>query len=170
MNSYDPLNVERLTRSGKRVATIERDWTLAPRCEFERYSAYMRDSGFNDVLDFVFWRDGTAFAGLGLLKAPEDPPITCETLRIAWSMQPYLEFNLARHPDQRDHARKLRMRQIFGLTDREIEIADQIVKGLTNQEIADELCISIGTVKTHLLNIFQKTDVSNRTMLSARLQ
>lgn len=53
----------------------------------------------------------------------------------------------------------------FGLTSRELEIALLIMDGLTNQDIADKLYISIKTVKTHIYNIYQKLDIKNRTEL-----
>jgi DNA-binding CsgD family transcriptional regulator len=50
-----------------------------------------------------------------------------------------------------------------GLTDREVEIVRLLRDGLTNQEIADRLVISTGTVRTHLENIFGKLGVHSRT-------
>lgn len=169
MKAYDPLNVERLISSRKRVATMGNDRYLAPDNEFERYSIFMQDSGFRDVMDFVFWNGEEAFAGLGIMKSPDDPPITSDDLRVGWAMQRYLEFNLARHPQQREYQRQRRLRKVYGLTTREVEIADLISVGLTNQDIAEDLGIGLGTVKTHLLRVFRKLDVSNRTMLSMRI-
>ena len=48
------------------------------------------------------------------------------------------------------------------LTTREKEILDKIAQGSRNKDIADELYISLHTVKTHIYNIFKKIDVSNR--------
>lgn len=51
------------------------------------------------------------------------------------------------------------------LTQREKEILTLIVKGHSNQEIADQLYISIPTVKTHRSNILAKCDVKNTASL-----
>ncbi|UCG13378.1 MAG: DNA-binding response regulator [Deltaproteobacteria bacterium] len=48
------------------------------------------------------------------------------------------------------------------LTAREVEILALVAVGARNDEIADKLCISAHTVKTHLYNIFKKIDVPNR--------
>ncbi|MFH2114559.1 MAG: LuxR C-terminal-related transcriptional regulator, partial [Spirochaetota bacterium] len=49
-----------------------------------------------------------------------------------------------------------------GLTKREQEIIRLLLKGKTNPQIADELCISLATVKTHLFKAFRKLGVDNR--------
>lgn len=48
------------------------------------------------------------------------------------------------------------------LTDREREILNLIAAGLTNQAIADQLIIEVGTVKNHIHSIFDKLNVSSR--------
>lgn len=61
---------------------------------------------------------------------------------------------------------RLRKRDAFvaayHLTDREGELLDMMLAGKSNQEIGDALFISVGTVKNHLHNIYQKTGVSGR--------
>ncbi len=49
------------------------------------------------------------------------------------------------------------------LTEREIEILQQVALGKTNQEIADQLVLSERTVRTHITNILGKLRLSNRT-------
>jgi len=51
----------------------------------------------------------------------------------------------------------------YGLTNREQEISALMIEGKGNKEIADELYISIKTVRNHIYNIFQKFKVNNRT-------
>ena len=48
------------------------------------------------------------------------------------------------------------------LTQRETEILALVAVGARNEEVADELCISPHTVKSHLHNIFKKIEVPNR--------
>lgn len=51
------------------------------------------------------------------------------------------------------------------LTAREIELIRWIARGLRNREIADQLCISEGTVKVHLHHIYEKLGVDGRLAL-----
>jgi DNA-binding CsgD family transcriptional regulator len=53
-----------------------------------------------------------------------------------------------------------------GITKREAEIVELICLGKTNQEIADQLFISLTTVKDHNYSTFQKLGVRNRTELT----
>lgn len=53
----------------------------------------------------------------------------------------------------------------YQFTTREQDIFALLLKNMNNQEISDELVISIGTAKTHVHNIFQKIGVSKRQQL-----
>jgi LuxR family maltose regulon positive regulatory protein len=54
------------------------------------------------------------------------------------------------------------------LSEREIEVLGYIAQGLTNQEIAQELILSLYTVKSHARNIYSKLEVKNRTEAVAK--
>lgn len=56
------------------------------------------------------------------------------------------------------------------LTRRELDVLKQVVKGLSNKEIADTLFLSIYTVKTHLKSIFSKMSVARRTQAAKLAQ
>lgn len=53
----------------------------------------------------------------------------------------------------------------FGITEREGEILRLLLEGKSNQEIADRLLISIGTVKAHVHSIYGKLEVTRRSQL-----
>jgi len=53
------------------------------------------------------------------------------------------------------------------LTDRERQIMCLVSEGLSNKEIGRRLNIADGTIKQHLHHIYQKLEISNRTVLAA---
>ena len=54
------------------------------------------------------------------------------------------------------------------VTGRELEVLRLLAVGASNRQIAQELVLVTGTVKAHLLNIYRKLDVHNRTQAVAR--
>ena len=51
----------------------------------------------------------------------------------------------------------------LGISKRELDVLHQILLGLSNQEIADSLFVSLNTIKTHISNLFGKLNVDRRT-------
>jgi DNA-binding CsgD family transcriptional regulator/pimeloyl-ACP methyl ester carboxylesterase len=65
-----------------------------------------------------------------------------------------------------DESRKPGANVMAGLSAREIEVLRLVAAGRSNQQIADELVISLNTVRRHVSNVFDKTGVANRTEAS----
>jgi LuxR family maltose regulon positive regulatory protein len=65
-------------------------------------------------------------------------------------------LDTAAHSDQRQHPAD-------ALTEREIEVLKHIAAGASNQDIAEMLVISVGTVKSHVHRLMNKLDAQNRT-------
>jgi DNA-binding NarL/FixJ family response regulator len=75
--------------------------------------------------------------------APMTPSIANRTLEL---------FRDKIHPPQAE----------WGLTAREKEILDYLAEGYTYQNIASKLYISISTVRTHIMNIYEKLQVNSK--------
>jgi DNA-binding NarL/FixJ family response regulator len=58
---------------------------------------------------------------------------------------------------------RMRMPEIENLSEREIEVLQRVARGNSNREIGRHLHISTATVKTHLVHIFDKLGVADRT-------
>jgi DNA-binding NarL/FixJ family response regulator len=54
------------------------------------------------------------------------------------------------------------------LTDREVELLRRLSRGFSNQEIAHQLSITVGTTKGYLHRIFRKLNVRSRTAAVAK--
>ena len=63
-----------------------------------------------------------------------------------------------------------RLPHLVRLTRREQEVARHVCEGRTNQEIADDACLSLPMVKKHLHAIFRKLEVSSRSRLIALMR
>lgn len=55
----------------------------------------------------------------------------------------------------------------YQISKREEQVLCQLLQGKSTKKIADILCISEGTAKNHILNIYKKTDTHSRFELSA---
>jgi DNA-binding CsgD family transcriptional regulator len=66
------------------------------------------------------------------------------------------------------HAASPDHRAASGLSAREQEVLDRVADGGSNQDVADALHISPGTVRKHLENIYAKLEVTSRTAALAR--
>lgn len=89
-----------------------------------------------------------------LLKASR-PEVILEALRTLHSGKRYLPAELSH---------KLADRVVTtDLSHREIDILQSAAHGNSNAQIADQLCVSVSTVKFHLANAFTKLGVASRT-------
>ncbi len=64
---------------------------------------------------------------------------------------------------RRPEARSVDTSAVKELTERELEVLGLVARGLSNAEIAQQLVLSEGTVKTHIKRIFMKLDLRDRT-------
>ena len=64
-----------------------------------------------------------------------------------------------------DYLRQVEPSPYDRLTDREREVLKLVAEGLTNQEIADLLCVRVKTVLGHRTNLMEKLGIHNRTEL-----
>jgi DNA-binding CsgD family transcriptional regulator len=168
MLRFDPLHIDRMAVGRQKVAQLAPDGR--PRtAEDKHYADFLGAYGFIDVVDILFWHEGVAVAGLGLLKRPNDPPVSTAEIETAFALQRFVEYNLRHHRRVARQRQRRRLVTGYQLTEREAEVAELTATGLTNAEIAEQLAISLPTVKTHLLRVLAKTSSGNRTQLAAML-
>ena len=75
----------------------------------------------------------------------------------SWFPRNYMDY-LVRH-----RKTPTRCGHVFeSLTSRERQMLDHVVRGMSNNEIADALCLSTHTVKAHLQSLYRKVGVKNR--------
>lgn len=108
----------------------------------------------------VSWAAGRTDEMGGLLGRAADLAHQCDSARLAAEVG-HLRSRVAEVPGPAGTDDALAV-----LTGREREIAGLVSTGLTNQEIAGSLFLSVRTVESHLARIYRKLDVPNRASLT----
>jgi ATP/maltotriose-dependent transcriptional regulator MalT len=85
------------------------------------------------------------------------------------AIEAFLDTIPSRHTSRPEHSASLQQgaTDVDRLSTREVEVLRLVAAGKSNAEIADELVISLNTVRRHVSNIFAKTGVSNRAQATA---
>ncbi|MFT4199256.1 LuxR C-terminal-related transcriptional regulator [Gordonia sp. (in: high G+C Gram-positive bacteria)] len=119
------------------------------------YAKRMVDSSDSAILDLYAEGVGHAMARVSLES---------KLAALRSSVDDLLEFNpRAATPIRPRYAEAAAPPEpVEALSPREVEVMELIASGATNRIIASRLCISEGTVKTHISHILRKIDVGNR--------
>lgn len=100
---------------------------------------------------------------IGYLMKDTSSEDLIQAIRDTYHNKPALQPEIARKLMRDIQSQVGQESLVSTLTEREIEILQQVALGKTNQEIADELFLSERTVRTHITNILAKLRLSNRT-------
>jgi DNA-binding CsgD family transcriptional regulator len=109
---------------------------------------------FNYRLDFFIGAIAIVFTVLGVWLALKlvKPKVVTQVIE----KEVYIENHDEIEINQKEIAE-------LGISKRELDVLNLMAQGLSNEEIAGKLFISLNTVKTHSSNIFVKLDVKRRT-------
>ncbi|EBT1674844.1 helix-turn-helix transcriptional regulator [Salmonella enterica] len=158
LEHFQPLDPLSPSRFGQQVITVA---TMTPGiCARHRhyYHEFMLPNHVCDMIEIFIRRGHRIIAGISLMR---DIPFSSEERLRAQAVQPLL--GLAIHDSLQEDNDLASI-----LTAKEREIVGMVSEGASNKLIARQLNISLSTVKTHLRNIFAKTEVINRTELVSR--
>ncbi|EAX7619622.1 LuxR family transcriptional regulator [Salmonella enterica] len=158
LEHFQPLDPLSPSRFAQQVITVA---TMTPGiCARHRhyYHEFMLPNHVCDMIEIFIRRGHRIIAGISLMR---DIPFSSEERLRAQAVQPLL--GLAIHDSLQEDNNLASI-----LTAKEREIVGMVCEGASNKLIARQLNISLSTVKTHLRNIFAKTEVINRTELVSR--
>lgn len=138
------------------VETTRQILEVHPDCKVIVLTSFIDDSKLYPVIE--------AGAFSYLLKTSRATEIA-DAIRAAARGQSVIEAQVAAKMMNRLRQPKTEAKQQLHdlLTEREMDVLKSVGRGLSNQEIADELFIGVKTVKFHITNIFNKLDVEDRT-------
>ncbi|EBK3240770.1 TPA_asm: LuxR family transcriptional regulator [Salmonella enterica subsp. enterica] len=158
LEHFQPLDPLSPSRFGQQVVTVA---TMTPGiCARHRhyYHEFMLPNHVCDMIEIFIRRGHRIIAGISLMR---DIPFSSEERLRAQAVQPLLGLAIHDSLQEDNYLESI-------LTAKEREIVGMVCEGASNKLIARQLNISLSTVKTHLRNIFAKTEVINRTELVSR--
>jgi DNA-binding CsgD family transcriptional regulator len=133
--------------------------------QWHRHPLYLhltsRLAGLDHVLQAPLLGDGRIIGTLNFGRCHGDPPYGDAEVAAVSVAAHHISTLLAMLPENDQEP--------LELTERELQIAELVARGLNNREIAECLAISRNTVKEALKRIFRKAHVDSRAELTARL-
>lgn len=134
------------------IACVRKLKPLCPGVEFMMCTIYDEDEKVFDALE--------AGANAYILKSTGPKEMLAAIADLAGGGSP-MSSDIARKVVQRIQ-RKTDVKKEFGITPREEEILRLLAKGLIYKEVADQLSISVKTMKKHIYNIYEKMHVHSK--------
>jgi DNA-binding NarL/FixJ family response regulator len=151
---FDVVLMDLRMPDGDGIAAIPRILGLRPRTRIIMLSTYETQA---DILRSV------ESGAVGYLGKDTSPGELADAIRAAHRGETVLSPRAAAQLASRDRTPRGGL-----LSPRETEVLSQVASGLSNAEIGASLFISEATVKTHLVRIFDKLGVSDRTAAVTR--
>ncbi|MBT2294879.1 helix-turn-helix transcriptional regulator [Pseudomonas fluorescens] len=158
---FDPLQPRNYVSSDLAVVPLGLAMARQPIRDSHRYRHFLQRYDVVDVVEVFAHQGSRPQAAISLLRTAEQGVFTSEQLMQLSALQALLQLAVANLPPQDD--------LLSSLTPKERQIALLLRQGASNKQLARELDVGLPTVKTHLINLFRKTDVSNRTELVSSL-
>jgi len=127
---------------------------------------------FNSEIGSLVQAGGGRFSIL--MPLPSEGPVEHEVILFRdtgrnFSDREQLLLDLVRPHIAEMHLEQRRRRRVAGLTQRQVQLLGLVAQGLTNRQIASRLCISEGTVRTHMEHAFERLGVTSRAAAVSQL-
>ncbi|WP_343597338.1 LuxR C-terminal-related transcriptional regulator [Acinetobacter sp.] len=161
MCHYDPVFFK---NNDKKEIVLLRESGIIP----SEYQGFLQENQVADNIELFFKGNDVSLRGISLIRSSNEGFFSSKEIQIIEScyslakfhttqiVEDFSEFNI---PEKISNQ----------LTSKEKKVMQLILKGRKNQEIADEIFVSLATVKTHLQHIFQKTMVNSKQELIVKM-
>ncbi len=158
----DPLRPDNCQAIGLPVVSLRQAMAHHDAAHGREYMGFLDQHRVVDVVEILAWVDGRPAAGLSLLRDGLLGRFDALELERLLPLHGLMQMAARQLPPTAPD-------RLAGLTPREREIALLLRDGACNKTLARQLQLGLPTVKTHLINLFRKLGVRNRTELVGAL-
>ena len=161
----DPLANTRACGGEHSLIGLQSAETRCQSVQVTRYRSFLNSFGIRDAAEFVFLHGTEPIGGMSLLWTEPSGGSLSEDQGLLTKLHRYIQLSFDAALSTHLIGWRKGLRREFGLTQREVQVVEAVCEGRSNKEVARELSISLATVKTHLLHVFEKLQVPNRAAL-----
>lgn len=158
----DPLRPDHCQAAGLPVVPLRTGLAQQSEADNRKYRRFLQHHAVVDVVEIIAHVDGKPSAGVSLLRGAGLGPFRPEELQCLLPLHGLMELAARSQPPSAGD-------RLTALTPRERELALLLRDGLPNKLLARQLGLGLPTIKTHLLHLYRKLGVSNRTELISSL-
>ena len=158
MCQFDPINAINSQKTYRSFVHLKNEPIPEP------YHSFLKDNQVLDNIELVFKSNNIPCLGISLIRSEHETAFSAQEIQIIKSCYELAQYNSDNYLNvQTESAPSDDITKL--LTRSERQVLSHILTGKKNQEIADDLFVSLATVKTHIYHIFQKTMVKSKREL-----
>ncbi len=171
IDSYQQEDFSRgMLMGGKSMVYRESDiFSDEERVQTACYQRFSREEGFHHSVHILPAFQGKVLAKISFYRKLGESDFLYDDVFLLDMFKEHLSLRIARYYEERTRQHeKLSIpecEQRYRLTARETTILGMLMQGLPNDEICTQLCITNNTLKKHILNLYKKLHIRNRTQL-----
>ena len=140
------------------------------RCRTEFFRKFLQPADIPYGCGILIHHQGELMAVFNLFRSSQLGDFSDKDLEILNILKNHIKNMIVQVTclNQRDHLVEQCFQETaerYSLTERESEVMRLLSRGMSNHEICDQLTVSLSTVKKHIYNLFNKTQVRSRTQL-----
>ena len=159
-----------LMMGGKKMVYRESDvFSDADRTDTPFYRRFFQSQGYHHSVHILPAENGRVLAKVSFFRRRGAPDFVYDDVFLLDMLQEHLALRIERSYEELEHRHeKLSVAECeekFRLTARETTILGLLMQGLPNDVICSQLTITNNTLKKHILNIYKKMSIRNRTQL-----
>ncbi len=171
LDEYQEKDFSRgLLMGGKSMVYRESDIFSADELEkTECFRRFSKEEGFQHSVHILPAFEGKVLGKISFYRKAGQPDFVYDDVFLLDMVKEHLALRTARcyqeHVRQHEKLSIHECEEKFRLTARETTILGLLMQGLPNDIICDQLTITNNTLKKHILNIYKKLSIRNRTQL-----
>jgi len=160
--SYDPLHPNKVVDIQTTVQHTNEIASPRDRQENPYFSEFMNRWGILDTVEIYLHTEDRIALGFSLFLGDHQQDFLHADMKKLEYLYNFMQFSLEAYLSSPQQKAFDRICGDYQLTAKERMVVEQILEGLPNKSIANNLCCGLSTIKTHLQHIFEKMDVNSK--------